>query len=137
MREEHLRRRMRGAATFPQFLHEYFADNDIVLVPENGAENDGDTIGLRLHIPEQDNQIIGSFFLTKSASDFLQSLIVAIVNYGPLLALFALLLKVEILLKDAGKAVSLQQTDSLGNLLPVFWYFFQIDKYRHIVACRK
>lgn len=54
MREEHLRRRMRGTATFPQFLHEYFADNDIVLVPENGAKDDGDTIGLRLHIPKQD-----------------------------------------------------------------------------------
>lgn len=50
MREEHLWRCVRCTTSFSQFLHEYFANDDIVLVPEDGAEDDGDAIRLCLHV---------------------------------------------------------------------------------------
>jgi len=89
VREEDLRRGMARFAALFELLHKHFADDDVVLVFENGGEDNSDPIGSRLHI---------------------HGLLIPVVDDSPLLSLQSFLLEFEVLLENGRKTVSLQKT---------------------------
>ena len=103
-----------------ELLHEDLPQDDVVLVLEDGAEDDRHPIGLRLHV---------------------HRLVVAVVNHRPLigpLRRLALLLKLEVLLEDGGEAVSLQEARLADDRLPLGGArarkSFQVKQQRDVVA---
>lgn len=61
-------------------------------------------------------------------------LVIAVVDHGPLLALFALLLELEVLLKDRGEAVPLQHARLVDHLVLVGRQSVQVVEEGDIVS---
>lgn len=62
-------------------------------------------------------------------------LVVAVVDHGPLLALLALLLELEVLLKHGGEAVPLQHARLVDHLVLVGRQSVQVVEEGDVVAC--
>ena len=60
--------------------------------------------------------------------------IITVVNESPRIALLTLFLKLEVFLKDRGKAVPLQQAYLLNQVWPITGNIFQVYDHRHIVT---
>lgn len=61
-------------------------------------------------------------------------LVVAVMDHSPLLALLALLLELEVLLKDGGEAVPLQHARLVDHLVLVGWQSVQVVEEGDIVS---
>lgn len=75
--------------------------------------------------------IPGRFYLGNAGS---HGLVFAVVDHGPLLALFALLLELEVLLKDGGEAVPLQHARLVHHLVLVGRQSVQVVEEGDIVS---
>lgn len=132
---------MTSQLTFHQspHLHEDFADDDVVVVLEHRAEDHRDPVLLGLHVPETERGAEDQDQVPpppRPPGQDLHGLVISVVHHGPLLALLAFLLELEVLLEHGGEAVPLQHAGLVDGLVSERRQSFQVVEQRHVVACR-
>ena len=123
---------MRRFASFAQLLHEHFPKNYIVFISENSAEHNCYAVSFCFNIKCFFIAIIYYRLTLTFFSLLLEYLHTFNVNFYAQYKWFYL--EIKIFLKDRSKAMPLQQSNTLSNLLPIIWDFFQINKNGHIVT---
>lgn len=67
----------------------------------------------------------------------LHGLVVSVVDHGPLLALLALFLELEVLLEDGGEAVPLQHPGLVDSLVLIGREHLQVVEEGYVITCRE
>ena len=93
-------------------MHKHFTDDDIIIIFEDSAEYHSDSVFLCVDVPEIENNIYNGMDKSETWTKLLDAnsshgLIFAVMDDGNGPARFLIPLKLEVLLKDWRKAVTL------------------------------